>query len=49
MLGAGSAIDLAEHNVERPMIAATSARMCPRVKKSIACKRANDGARILHL
>ncbi len=32
-----------------PMIAATSASICPRLKKSIACKCANDGARILHL
>jgi hypothetical protein len=32
-----------------PMIAETSASMCPRLKKSIACRWANDGARILHL
>ena len=32
-----------------PMIAATSPSMCPRVRKSIACKCAKDGARILHL
>ncbi len=32
-----------------PMIAATSPSMCPRVRKSIACKCANEGARILHL
>jgi hypothetical protein len=32
-----------------PMIAATSASMCPRLKPSIACKWANEGARILHL
>jgi hypothetical protein len=32
-----------------PMIAETSASMCPRVRKSIACKCANEGARILHL
>src|SRR6266404_8403307 len=32
-----------------PMIAATSASICPRLKKSIACRCANDGARILHL
>jgi hypothetical protein len=30
-------------------IAGTSASMCPRVKKSIAPKCGNDGARILHL
>jgi len=30
-------------------IAETSASMCPRVKKSIAAKCGNDGARILHL
>src|SRR2546428_13864510 len=28
-----------------PMIAETSASMCPRVRKSIACKCANEGAR----
>src|ERR1035437_273334 len=32
-----------------PMIAETSASMCPRLKKSIACRWANEGARILHL
>src|SRR5262249_6828576 len=32
-----------------PMIAATSASMCPRVRKSIAERCANEGARILHL
>jgi hypothetical protein len=32
-----------------PSIAGTSASMCPRVKKSIAPKCGNDGARILHL
>jgi hypothetical protein len=32
-----------------PMIAETSASICPRLKKSIACRWANDGARILHL
>jgi hypothetical protein len=32
-----------------PRIAETSASMCPRLKKSIACRCANDGARILHL
>src|SRR5215813_8176506 len=32
-----------------PMIAATSASICPRLRKSIACRWANDGARILHL
>src|SRR6266516_318672 len=32
-----------------PMLAETSASMCPRVRKSIACKCANPGARILHL
>src|SRR6516165_4876430 len=32
-----------------PSIAGTSASMCPRVKKSIAAKCGNDGARILHL
>src|SRR6266496_2015127 len=32
-----------------PMIAETSASICPRVRKSIACKCANEGARILHL
>src|SRR5262249_22651027 len=32
-----------------PMIAAISASICPRLKKSIACRWANDGARILHL
>jgi hypothetical protein len=32
-----------------PMIAETSANICPRLKKSIACRWANDGARILHL
>jgi hypothetical protein len=26
-----------------------SASICPRLKKSIACRWANDGARILHL
>jgi len=31
------------------MIAVMSASMCPRLKKSIACKWANEGARILHL
>jgi hypothetical protein len=32
-----------------PMIAETSASICPRLKKSIACRWANDGALILHL
>ena len=32
-----------------PRMADTSASMWPRVRKSIACKWANDGARILHL
>ena len=32
-----------------PRIAETSASICPRLKKSIACRWANDGARILHL
>src|SRR6516162_2412496 len=32
-----------------PIIAETSASMCPRLKKSIACRWANEGARILHL
>ena len=32
-----------------PMIAETSASICPRLKKPIACRWANDGARILHL
>src|ERR1700730_4615675 len=32
-----------------PMIAETSASMCPRLRKSIACRCANEGARILHL
>jgi hypothetical protein len=32
-----------------PMIAETSASMCPRLKKSMACRWANEGARILHL
>src|SRR6187200_2499670 len=32
-----------------PRIAETSASMWPRVRKSIAERRANDGARILHL
>lgn len=31
-----------------PMIAATSAIMCPRDRKSIACRWAKEGARILH-
>jgi hypothetical protein len=32
-----------------PRIADTSASMCPRVRKSMACRCANEGARILHL
>ena len=32
-----------------PMIAETSASMCPRLRKSIACRWAKEGARILHL
>jgi hypothetical protein len=32
-----------------PRIAETSASICPRLRKSIACRWANDGARILHL
>src|SRR5215831_16175103 len=32
-----------------PMIADTSANMWPRVRKSMACRCANEGARILHL
>jgi hypothetical protein len=32
-----------------PMIAETSASMCPRLKKSMASRWANEGARILHL
>src|ERR1019366_1456363 len=47
--GERSSIDLPEHDSEEPMIAETSASMCPRLKKSIACRWANEGARILHL
>jgi hypothetical protein len=32
-----------------PMIAETSASICPRLRKSIAWRWANEGARILHL
>src|SRR5262249_48210489 len=32
-----------------PRMAETSASMCPRVRKSIACRCAKPGARILHL
>ena len=42
-----SSLDIVFGEIDR-LIAETSARMCPRLKKSMACKWANDGARILN-
>jgi hypothetical protein len=45
----GSAIESPNTMSSEPMSAETSASICPRLKKSIAWRWANERARILHL
>ena len=47
--GGRSAIDLPEHDVERAENRRNIGQHMPAAQETIACRWANDGARILHL